>query len=193
MDSTVRPATARGQRNSRSPWGCDILEARPLTGCVHRYMNQIGKYETPSHPGSMCIREGTVTVDENMRDYRRHLVEAEERSQAQFDKTVLTLSGGALAVSFTFLKDIAGPAPQQTGWLIGAWIAWTVSSVCVLIAFYFSRWAIRKTIKQVDRNRVHGELPGGAWTILTESFNAVGALSFAVGVSAIIVFVKLNL
>lgn len=32
--------------------------------------------------------------------YRSHLVAADERAQENFDKTVLSLSGGALGVSF---------------------------------------------------------------------------------------------
>lgn len=57
-----------------------------------------------------------------MNDYRKLLQELEIKAQEQYDKTVLMLSGGALGVSFTFLKDIISlDKAIHTGYLIVAW------------------------------------------------------------------------
>ena len=57
--------------------------------------------------------------------YRLHLVAAEQKAQEDFDKTILSLSGGALGVSFVFLKDIVGPEHVAApAWLFAAWLTW---------------------------------------------------------------------
>jgi hypothetical protein len=42
--------------------------------------------------------------------YRALLVQTWQKTQDDIDKAILSLSGGALGVSFVFLKDIVGPA-----------------------------------------------------------------------------------
>lgn len=39
-------------------------------------------------------------MNKYLQDYRKLLLTAEQQAQANFDKTVLSLSGGALGVSF---------------------------------------------------------------------------------------------
>ena len=41
--------------------------------------------------------------------YRALLVQTWQKTQDDIDKAILSLSGGALGVSFVFLKDIVGP------------------------------------------------------------------------------------
>ena len=65
---------------------------------------------------------------EHLADYRKWLVSAEQKSQEDFDKTILSLSGGALGISFVFLKDVIGPLPiLQPGFLLAAWLAWRLA------------------------------------------------------------------
>ena len=67
------------------------------------------------------------TRSTEMAKYREWLVVAEQKSQENFDKTVLTLSGGALGISFAFLKDIVGPQPIILSvFLLTAWFAWEI-------------------------------------------------------------------
>jgi hypothetical protein len=70
---------------------------------------------------------------DDLSEYRKHLQAAEQKSQEDFDKTVLSLSGGALGISFVFLKDVIGPNPiVQPNMLFAAWVAWGISTFCVL-------------------------------------------------------------
>ena len=56
-----------------------------------------------------------ATLDENpenannaLQKYRDFLIAAEQKSQEDYDKTVIALSGGALGISFAFATDIVG-------------------------------------------------------------------------------------
>lgn len=129
-----------------------------------------------------------------MAEYRKWLVAAEQKSQEDFDKTVLTLSGGALGISFAFLKDIVGPQPiVLSGFLLAAWFAWAFSTFSVLTSYYLSHLALRRAIGQVDDGTIFKNPPGGIFACLTAILNGTGAVLFLVGVCCITVFAIANL
>jgi hypothetical protein len=127
-------------------------------------------------------------------DYRKWLVAAEQRSQEDFDKTVLSLSGGALGISFVFLKDVIGSSPiLQPSFLFAAWIAWAFSTFSVLTSYYLSHMALRRAIVQVDSGTIYNQHPGGIYARCTSVLNALGAILFLVGVCSITAFANFNL
>lgn len=127
-------------------------------------------------------------------DHRKHLVAADQKSQEDFDKTVLSLSGGALGISFVFLKDVIGPNPIQSPELLfAAWVAWGASTFCVLVSYYLSHLAIRTMIRQIDQDTLHMEKSGGRHTNATTFLNAAGAILFLIGVITITLFANSNL
>lgn len=131
---------------------------------------------------------------EDFSEYRKHLQAAEQKSQEDFDKTVLSLSGGALGISFVFLKDVIGPNPiVQPNILFAAWVSWGTSTFCVLASYYLSHLALRKAIKQIDSNTIRDEKPGGWFSTATAILNAFGALLFLIGVCCITLFANANL
>jgi len=133
-------------------------------------------------------------MDKQLQEYRSLLVAAAQKAQDDFDKTVLSLSGGALGISFAFVKDIVGnQSLAHSALLLMSWIAWGISITCVLASFYFSQQALRKTIKQVDADNVYEQLPGGIHSRITATLNALGGLLFLVGVTLLIIFVSYNL
>jgi hypothetical protein len=126
--------------------------------------------------------------------YREFLIEAERKSQEDFDKTVLSLSGGALGISFIFLKDVIGSAPvYDTAFLLGSWVSWGLSSTLVLASFYVSDLSLRKAIKQVDAGTIYESRAGGWLSILTTALNPAGAILFFVGICLITIFAGANL
>jgi hypothetical protein len=126
--------------------------------------------------------------------YRRSLLSAEQKSQEDFDKTVLSLSGGALAVSFIFVKDVVGDQPiRDSVYLLYAWIFWATSSFAVLFSFYLSHLALRKAVKQLDDGSIHRGRPGGIYSVIISIINPFGALLFFLGVVSMGVFVHENL
>jgi hypothetical protein len=137
---------------------------------------------------------GILLEEDGLKEYRNHLVSAGQKAQEDFDKTVITLSGGALGISFVFIKDYLGENPiKDHCYLIASWVCWGLSVTVILVSYYFSIIALKKAIDQVDANTIGQERPGKVFSILTAICNALGGLLFLIGVVCIIVFVKSNL
>jgi len=127
-------------------------------------------------------------------DYRKQLVEFEQKIGEGFDKTLIALSGGALGLSMAFIKDIVGAKDIVSEcYLIASWSLWAISLGSILFAFYFGQLAYRKAITQVDKDTIKSENVGGIYTPLVNSLNAVGAISFLLGIISIIIFSIKNL
>ncbi len=127
-------------------------------------------------------------------EYRNFLVTNDQKSQESFDKTVLWLSGGALAISFAFVKDIIGTKPVVCPlFLIAAWVTWALSTCAVLISHHLSHRAFCRAIDQVDEGKIDEQRPGGRWSVATELVNIIGAILFFIGVCCMILFVYFNL
>ena len=74
---------------------------------------------------------------------RNSLIDQAFKTSERYDQWVLTLSGGALAVSLTFLEKIAPhPTPKTLICLGLAWLAFIVSLLSGFYAIYFSREAL---------------------------------------------------
>jgi hypothetical protein len=133
-------------------------------------------------------------MDAQIKAYREHLVLAEQKAQEDFDKTVITLSGGALGISFAFVTDIVGTESLvRACQLYWAWIAWGFSLICVLFSYFFSHLALRKAIKQVDDKTFYERRIGAGYDIATAALNISGAILFVIGVIMMIFFVRSNL
>jgi hypothetical protein len=127
-------------------------------------------------------------------EYRGLLTATEQKSQTDFDKAILTLSGGGLGISFTFLKDIVGaPNAVHTTFLISAWIGWTLSATAILGSFYTSILALRRAIHQLDQGTIGMERPGKGWDCATSTLNAFGLIFFVVATAMMIVFLSCNI
>lgn len=135
--------------------------------------------------------EARVPVDPA---YRQSLLTAEQKSQEDFDKTVLSLSGGALAISFIFVKDIVGDQPIRNSiYLLYSWILWALSSFIVLLSFYLSHLALRKAIQQLDGGLIRKQTVGGIYSKIISIINPFGALLFFLGIVSMGFFVYENL
>jgi len=132
-------------------------------------------------------------MNQQLREYRSFLISAEQKAQEQYDKTILTLSGGAFGISFAFIDKVIGTPPTATIWLLAAWTFWGISITSILFSFYFSNKALRRTIEQVDEKTVYEDTPGEHYSGITEFLNACGGISFFVGVVLLIAFVHKNI
>lgn len=114
-------------------------------------------------------------------EHRRLLISLEQKAQDDYDKTIVSLSGGALAISLVFIKDIVGKAEPALVWtVIVAWGFWAASIAIVVISYFSSRMAMRKAIDQLDRND-SGHI-GGLASKVTQSLNVMSGLFFVVGI-----------
>lgn len=125
--------------------------------------------------------------------YRSDLIALLQKSQEQFDKAIITLSGGALGISFSFInKFIKTTDIVNEMYLILSWSSWGFSIACALLGFYLSPLAIERAIKQVDSGKIHEEHPGGFLDIVVRRCNLLSALLFLIGIVFIIIFVSHN-
>jgi len=128
-----------------------------------------------------------------LQEYRTLLINLEQKSQEDYDKAILTLSGGALGVTFAFIKNIVGESSIQHSCLLYlAWIAWTVSLSTTLISFYCSRKALRNTTIQLDKGEIYSGTPGSCFDKITSFLNFSSGLLFIVGVILAVIFVAFN-
>ena len=133
-------------------------------------------------------------MNKDLEDYRNFLVQAKQKSIDSYDKSLLTLSGGALAISLIFIENVIGASKMDVPLvLIFAWICWVNTITWTLLSFYLSHIAMKKTIKQVDDGVIYNETPGGCYTCIISILNAVDGLFFIVGVILVMVFAIVNL
>lgn len=133
-------------------------------------------------------------MNEKMDAYRTQLIDAEQKAQEDYDKTVLTLSGGALGVSFAFVKDILpSDSVVSQSILLLAWICWTLSIAFVLASHFSSQLALRKAISQVDEGTIRVARTGGIYDLATALFNFLDGALFIAGALLMICFALANL
>lgn len=68
---------------------------------------------------------------------------AELSASQDYDRAILTLSSGTLALSATFLKDIAQTPAKSIVLLEVSWAALIGAIIAIILSFLVSQWAIR--------------------------------------------------
>lgn len=127
-------------------------------------------------------------------EYRSQLLEYAKQSQNSYDTTLITLSGGALGISFAFVNQFIGDDPMVSfPLLVIAWTCWIISLVAVLFSFATSNHALRKVVESMDRGQPLSEKPGGKLDRLTSWLNAISGILFAIGVVAMMWFAISNM
>ena len=122
------------------------------------------------------------------------MVEGERKLGEGFDRTLITLSGGALVLSVAFIKDIITPsAIVLKGFLALAWGSWAVSLAALLIAYYVGIRSYRHAIQTLGMSSYNQQNPGGYFATATQYFNALGCIGFLVGLIAFVYFALENI
>jgi hypothetical protein len=83
------------------------------------------------------------------RAHRDWLNQAHHTASQDFDKAVMTLAGGALALSITFIHEIA-PHPKHHGWLAASWSALALSLLLVFVSFLASQQVLLTELANCD-------------------------------------------
>jgi len=141
----------------------------------------------------MCYVTGSGMVDEPSDDrYRTQLTALEQKAQEGYDKTVLSLSGGALGVSFAFVTNfVERGSMQASGLLVGAWMCWAFSVTATLFSHWTSHLALRRAIRDLDSGS-SPRRPSGWFDVLTANLNLLAGLLFLAGVVSVAYFVWRN-
>ena len=138
--------------------------------------------------------ESKRTMDEKLEKYRNQLIEIEQKVGESFLKTILTLSGGALGISFAFIKNVVGKGPiKASDTLIVAWTFLTISLASVLLSLYFGTLSYRHAITQVDKGKIYQQAPGGKLAKLMPILNFLSIFCFVSGVIFLFIFAFKNI
>jgi hypothetical protein len=116
---------------------------------------------------------------------RKLLIDAKREAARSFDKTMTTLSAGALAISLTVVKEVAMKPASWRGVLSVAWALFGSALVSILVSFIFSQYAIdaRISSNKKDERRWDKGARTANWTSLG---------FFTLGVMCLLVFALKN-
>lgn len=139
-------------------------------------------------------------------DHRSTLIQGRFLVSASLDKAILTLSGGALAVSMTFVKDIA-KNPVWTWALAGAWVLFGSTIGVMLLSIYVCQLAYKRERKILDAKQhrkinkersnditdQNDDAKKNIWSILTEAGTLISVLLFMIGLVFLGIFIWVNM
>lgn len=126
--------------------------------------------------------------------YREGLIETQRKLAENFDNLLVALSGGALGLSITFLKDVIGSNEIcYPYFLLIAWALFILSLASILFEILFGILAHKKAIKQVDDNTIYKQKPGGVSSDLSTIFHWLSAVSLVLGLIFISIFSFYNI
>ena len=140
--------------------------------------------------------------EDNERKYQEYIKErqllfnAKLKGSQSLDKALLTLSAGALALSLTFINQIAPhPQPATLKFIIVAWSCFGLSILSTLLSFWTSQKACDKQIKileatflgQGDRKKLANK-----YSCATAILNLFSVLLFIGGIVSFAIFSAIN-
>ncbi len=135
-----------------------------------------------------------VQLSADMKLYRDGLVETQRKLNESYDKLIITLSGGSLALSITFLKDIIGSNKiNDPIFLLLAWGLFVLSLTAILGEILFGIKAHKKAITQVDDGSIHKQKVGGKSSYFSSFAHWLASISLILGLLFISVFAYFNI
>ena len=117
-------------------------------------------------------------------------VTEERKEQRELDKSILSLSGGAIVLSISFIKEIA-PKPTCSALIILSWCFFGLAVISVLSSFWSSAAASRLQ-RKVNANDAHATTDRNAFNGLTKVLNIAGGISFIAALVLLVIFASVN-
>ncbi len=138
------------------------------------------------------------TADSSINEYRKHLWDALRAGQEQYDKYLLTLSGGGLAISLTLIKDVFSKTQLTCpSTLIFSWAFFCISITFTIASFMTSQKSLRTHLDNYETyiatgndEKLKAHNPNET---LTNFLNYASGVCFFIAVVATIVFASMNL
>jgi hypothetical protein len=134
-------------------------------------------------------------------DERKLLIDSQRELGESFDRILTTLAAGALALSITFIRQIA-PHPKHEWTLVSAWSLLGGSLFAILIAHLTSQLGLQRACDIMDereRRRIAQVAPpleceeGNGWRAATQALNVIAILAFMMGIGFFAGFSAVNL
>ena len=127
---------------------------------------------------------------------RAELLKRQSANADAYDRAVLTLSGGVLALSLSFIKDILPIG--SIGWmgvLYASWVFLTLAALITVISFQVSNSALTREMEQIRRYYLEKDdsaLRRTALALWVDRLNIASGVAFVGGVILTVTFVFLN-
>jgi hypothetical protein len=122
--------------------------------------------------------------EERKRLYERtkdELVAGQRSNAEQFDRSVLTLSSGFLALSASFMKDVVPLATMTTAWLLyTSWMAFASAVALTLLGILYGQRVFKRLIEGAEQYYLQGNPE--AWRLSETLPRGIDRLNIAVGV-----------
>ena len=127
------------------------------------------------------------------KEYRVWLRDTEHKIADSFRKTVLTIAGGSLALSITFIKNIVGSG-KMVGeiWLFLSWFCLTTCLILVIWTYHYGLKAYRMAYNQAISDENGSGPTGGIYATILRIFNPAGIWFLTVGLALLLIFTCLN-
>lgn len=152
-------------------------------------------------PASVSVEDAAhVPSDEDKKLLADLTAEVRKRqlsSSENFDKSILTLSSGGLAVSLGFLKDFLPIDQSAWSWtLYTSWFALTMATVVTMLSFLASARAQeyqQSAAQAYYLEQDSSKLGGNPWDKVVIWMNRAAGVGFISGVILTTLFVSINL
>jgi hypothetical protein len=128
---------------------------------------------------------------------RSELLDRQRANSDSYDKAILTLASGSLALSLSFIKDIlpASSVPAWTGLLYASWILLTLAIISTVASYLFSNAAINQALVKNTEYYLEEKEAALAKTKLSyvvDASNLVSGILFILGIALTVAFVSIN-
>jgi hypothetical protein len=153
--------------------------------------NPLGTEERPDPNNPLLVEYHRAFYDN-----RKVFLDAELTASKSFDKTMTTLSAGALSLSLTFVAQLGNHRVASTViWLKATWVLFGSALVFILLSFICSQYAWRQARDREDwafQNEGQTPTGGNGWAKTTQVLNWFCLGFFILGVVALLWFSILN-
>lgn len=141
-------------------------------------------------PGGRMTENEEIPWSEDHDEHWAALNEALTEASRSFDRTVLTLAGGALVLSIGFLRDVA-PKPEAIEIVITAWAFLTASLISTMVSYFTAERGLEYSLRKLQKGEFD-KSRGGTWGNVTDILNRIAGASFLVGAILLVVFAVIN-
>lgn len=131
-------------------------------------------------------------------DERKTLFQTAKEASDQYSKAILTLAGGSLALSITFIEKVAPSPTRGSLWFLGfAWASYAFSMLVTTTSFLLAQFAY---MRQIDISQAalldqtgQSVEPTNPYVPWMKRLDLSGLILFALGLALTLTFATINL
>lgn len=152
----------------------------------------------PRQSADTAVQSARRTRLELYHEHRKQAWQDIQTSTDQFDRSLLTLSSGALALSVAFIKDLV-PLKSAVGlwWLYASWASFIVCIIVTLFSFPISVKALKINLDYVRKYYIEEKEEyfdrRSRWSKAVSWCTILGGAFFLLGIICTMVFVYKNI